>query len=218
MAFKKGHPHYTTKGDFQKGHTPWNKNISKWIDCICLNCNVSFKIRKLQFERGRGKYCSINCKNDYMKGSIHLNIRKRLIKVCQQCGELFEIRHCENHRKHCSRKCSNLNNLMKPKWGKYKGINMRSNWEIKYAKYLDKNKIKWLYESQTFDLGDSAYTPDFYLPETNEYIEIKGYLTDKCKNKLNKFKEMYSNTNFAILQGRELNNLGIKIAERFIYE
>ena len=102
-----------------------------------------------------------------------------------------------------------------PKWGKYKNINMRSNWEIKYAKYLDENNIKWLYESKRFDLGNTTYTPDFYLPKTNEYIEIKGYFPDKCKKKLNKFRVLYPKENFSILQGKELSNLGIKIEERF---
>lgn len=56
----------------------------------------------------------------------------------------------------------------------YRNTYMRSTWEIKYAQYLDSNNIKWLYESKTFDLGNTTYTPDFYLPETDEYIEIKG--------------------------------------------
>ena len=216
MAFKKGHPHYTTKGDFKKGHIPYNKNTSEWIEVKCQNslCNKIFKIRKLQFERGRGKYCSKSCSAKVIIAGKNKSEKQN--KICLQCNKSFEIRPCENSQLHCSRKCCNLNNLMKPKWGKYKGINMRSSWEIKYAKYLDKNNIKWLYESQTFDLGDSAYTPDFYLPKTNEYIEIKGYLTEKCKNKLNKFSKEYSNINLKILQGKELNELGIEIERRFI--
>jgi len=34
---------------------------SEWVECICLNCNKIFKVRKQQFERGRGKYCSKKC-------------------------------------------------------------------------------------------------------------------------------------------------------------
>jgi hypothetical protein len=69
---------------------------------------------------------------------------------------------------------------------RYKDICFRSSWEVAYAKYLDKNQIKWLYESKTFDLGNCTYTPDFYLPEKNEYIEIKGYLNCLNKNILKK--------------------------------
>ena len=56
---------------------------------------------------------------------------------------------------------------------KYNGIWMRSTWEVAYAKWLDKQNIKWLYESKVFDLGNCTYTPDFYLPESDTYIEIK---------------------------------------------
>ena len=61
MAFKIGHKHYTTKGDFKKGHTPWNKDISVWLEKECSYCGKSFKIRKCHITRGRGKYCSKEC-------------------------------------------------------------------------------------------------------------------------------------------------------------
>lgn len=96
------------------------------------------------------------------------------------------------------------------KKSKYKGIWMRSSWEVKYAKYLDKNKIKWQYEPKTFDLGDMTYTPDFYLPEQNKYIEIKGWWRDNSKRKFNLFKKVYSQIKIEILQKMALKNLGIK--------
>lgn len=104
---------------------------------------------------------------------------------------------------------------IKPCWGKYKDINMRSNWEIKYAKYLDNNRIKWFYEPKTFDLGNNTYTPDFYLPKTDEYMEVKGYFPNKVRKKLKLFQRLYPNLNFKILRGKELAKLGIKIEERF---
>ena len=42
-------------------------------------------------------------------------------------------------------------------------------------------------EIKTFDLGYTTYTPDFYLSETKEYIEIKGWVTDKDKAKFKGF-------------------------------
>jgi hypothetical protein len=57
----------------------------------------------------------------------------------------------------------------------YKNYFMRSTWEILFTKFLDINRINWLYEPQSFDLVNMTYTPDFYLPEINEYIEIKGW-------------------------------------------
>lgn len=94
---------------------------------------------------------------------------------------------------------------------KYKNLQMRSTWEIKYAKYLDKQGIKWLYESKTFDLGNTTYTPDFYLPETKEYIEIKGYWHNDALNKFLAFELLYPEIKIKILQKSELIKLGIKL-------
>ena len=68
----------------------------------------------------------------------------------------------------------------KNKWStptKYKGIQMRSKLEARYAKSLDKRKIKWTYEPEKFWLEELGcyYIPDFYLPETNAWTEVKGW-------------------------------------------
>ena len=86
---------------------------------------------------------------------------------------------------------------------------MRSSWEIKYAKYLDKKKLEWLYESKTFDLGNTTYTPDFYLPESNRYIEIKGYWRKDAKEKFELFKKLYSKVSMKLLMKKELEKLGV---------
>lgn len=63
---------------------------------------------------------------------------------------------------------------------------LRSQWEIKYAKYLDSQNISWYYEFKGFPMNigkdskyypngkDSTYHPDFWLPSLNKFIEIKG--------------------------------------------
>jgi hypothetical protein len=48
--------------------------------------------------------------------------------------------------------------------------------EAKWAEWLDENDIIWTYETQGFDLGDTWYLPDFYLPEINTIIEVKGIM------------------------------------------
>jgi len=96
-----------------------------------------------------------------------------------------------------------------PKRQVYKEICFRSSWEVAYAKYLDFNNIKWLYESKTFDLGNTTYTPDFYLPESDLFIEIKGWWSDKFDIKIKLFTELYSNINLIIYEEGVLNLLGI---------
>lgn len=73
----------------------------------------------------------------------------------------------------------------------YKGIYMRSSWEIKVAQWLDENNIEWKFEPQWFKLEKNLrYLPDFFLPEKNTFLEVKGFLREKDKLKMNKFIEL----------------------------
>lgn len=71
-------------------------------------------------------------------------------------------------------------------------IKMRSSWEVLYAKYLDSLNLIWEYESKGFITDFGLYFPDFYLPELNEYREVKGYMTEIAQNKINSFRAKYS--------------------------
>ncbi len=88
---------------------------------------------------------------------------------------------------------------------------LRSSYELKFAQYLDENNISWLYEIQTFDLGNTTYTPDFYLPTCDMFIEIKGYMTDKAQEKINKFLDIYHDITLVILKKDNLVKLGIEL-------
>jgi len=92
---------------------------------------------------------------------------------------------------------------------KYKNYLMRSSYEIAYAKYLDKQGIKWQYEPKTFDLGYTTYTPDFYLLDNKEYIEIKGWFREKDKIKMNNFKIDYPKEKITILMQEDLKQVGV---------
>jgi len=87
-------------------------------------------------------------------------------------------------------------------------IYLRSSYELAYVKYLDSKNILWMYEMETFDLGDTTYTPDFFLPATEQFIEIKGYMTDKAQDKINKFLEQYP-WDLEILRKNDLIKLGV---------
>jgi len=66
-------------------------------------------------------------------------------------------------------------NKMHYKQAYYKGTRMRSSWEKEVAKKFDSMNIKWVYEPKRFFLDGCTYLPDFYLPESNNYVEVKGY-------------------------------------------
>jgi len=68
----------------------------------------------------------------------------------------------------------------------------RSSYEVLFANYLNKFAIPFEYEPKTFKLGKGIrYTPDFYLPKANLYIELKGNLGDHFQNgQMKKIKMM----------------------------
>lgn len=90
---------------------------------------------------------------------------------------------------------------------------MRSSWEIKYAKYLDESNVKWLYEPKTFPIVYSGkqgtYTPDFYLIESETYIEIKGWWRDDAFIKYQSFKEHYPTIQIELYDKIKLRELKI---------
>jgi hypothetical protein len=58
----------------------------------------------------------------------------------------------------------------------YKGYQSKSRLEAKYTLFLDHLCIPYLYEVETFDLDGVTYTPDFWLPSLELWIEVKGDL------------------------------------------
>jgi len=87
---------------------------------------------------------------------------------------------------------------------------LRSTYELAYAKYLDEHKILWMYEMETFDLGDTTYTPDFFLPQFEKFIEIKGWMRKEYQEKIDKFREQYP-WDLEVLFKEDLVKLGVKL-------
>jgi hypothetical protein len=57
-------------------------------------------------------------------------------------------------------------------------------------------KIPFFYEPKNFIFpgikrGTISYLPDLYLPETDEYIEIKGQLTGKGRTAIRRLAQFY---------------------------
>ena len=60
---------------------------------------------------------------------------------------------------------------------RYAGCRFRSRLEARWAVFFDYLGIRWTYESQGFKLPDRRlYLPDFFLTESQIYVEVKGDL------------------------------------------
>ena len=72
----------------------------------------------------------------------------------------------------------------------------RSSWEANIARILNHLNIEWKYEYKRFNFskekeGILSYQPDFYLPKYNKWIEVKGWMDEKSKIRLELFKKYY---------------------------
>ena len=80
--------------------------------------------------------------------------------------------------------------------------------EEEFAKLLDFYRIEWLYEPRSFPLAwqdnkiVEMFTPDFYLPELDIYIELttlKQSLITEKNRKLRRLRELYPEINIKLL-------------------
>lgn len=70
----------------------------------------------------------------------------------------------------------------------YKGYRFRSRLEARWAVFFDALQVKWEYEKEGFDLDEAGwYLPDFWLPELETWVEVKG----KDPSEAEKLKAMY---------------------------
>ena len=93
--------------------------------------------------------------------------------------------------------------------------------ELEYAKILDYHGIPWMYEPHTFVLERDAdgkvieaFTPDFYLPEQDLYLEVtvmKQSLVTRKNRKLRKLRELYPDVRIKLFYERDFE----KIAARY---
>ena len=75
-------------------------------------------------------------------------------------------------------------------------VSMDSTWEVIMAMRLDELNIKWERDENMklpylMKSGRKRnYIPDFYLPEHDVYIEVKGYMTESAKHKMKSVLEV----------------------------
>lgn len=74
----------------------------------------------------------------------------------------------------------------------------RSSYEVTFAKFLRKRGVVFDYEPYTFFMDCASYTPDFYLPDYDCFIEVKGAWTMGQKAKMAKFRQTFPEVNLLV--------------------
>ena len=85
--------------------------------------------------------------------------------------------------------------------------------ERQYARLLDFYQIEWDYEPRSFDIewdeqGNviKQFTPDFYLPQFDTYIEVTTMnqkLVTKKNRKVRRLRELYTDCKIKIFYQRD---------------
>lgn len=85
--------------------------------------------------------------------------------------------------------------------------------EAEFARILTNHGVRWLYEPRSFPLRTEdgalreAFTPDFYLPDYDQYIElttIRQSLATYKNRKLRLIRELYPEINVKLLNRKDL--------------
>lgn len=74
---------------------------------------------------------------------------------------------------------------MKPIETLYNGYRFRSRLEARWAVFFDSLGIEYEYEPEGVDIGGVRYLPDFYLPESRSFFEVKGVMSEYDELKIN---------------------------------
>lgn len=95
------------------------------------------------------------------------------------------------------------------------GHSVRSSWGADVARLLKFMQISYEYEKTRFymtkpDGSKCSYLPDFYLPDYDLYIEVKGYYRDEDKEKMQLFSEQYSDIKLIMVDKTKFAELELR--------
>ena len=166
------------------GHKSWNKGLTKEID---ERVKKGFETYTRNHKLGLHK---VLFGED--NPSKRLDVKEKISNSCLKRSKLGKW--------HVS--------LAKKIHYNYKNNDLHGSWELYYVIFLDNKNIRWERNKKRFKyyFNDKYhyYTPDFYLPDEDLYIEIKGYKTEKDNYKWDQFP-----LKLKVLMYNDLNELGV---------
>lgn len=165
------------------GHSKGHKGTNQFIKAKELGLSQPIVSDETRIKLGnswRGKKHSIEEKN---------KISIRIKKAIKEHPESYSSTNVNGRVKHYL----------------YNGIQLDGLWELEVAKYLDNINIKWERPKIGFEYiwnnNIHIYFPDFYLPEYNYYIEVKGFQRERD---LYKWKSL---NNLIIIKQKEIEKI-----------
>lgn len=140
------------------------------VECECPKCKKKFFKRPSKYK----VFCSRDC---YVAP---------VSKTCITCGKIFFLKKGKGkERRQCSKECKFLDQsrgLIKSHTNGRTGFRpdidpvsyFKSALEADFARLMKYLDITYEHEKHSFGLLNHTYTPDFYLPEFDLFVELKG--------------------------------------------
>ncbi|MEZ4156729.1 MAG: hypothetical protein R3B52_02015 [Candidatus Paceibacterota bacterium] len=192
--------------------------------CAASVSNAQRKISRSTKEKiAKSVRKAFSGRNHPLKGK-QLVARKQAQCANELCGKIFKFERWKK-RQFCSADCAiravgsrpTSPRAARAKAGVRKDLGdvyFFSRWEANYARALNLLGIKWVHQPKTFSLKTQKYTPDFYLPESDEYVEIKNFLSDYSRKRDSEFRELYPDLKLTLILKEDYLKLQDKLASK----
>ena len=184
----------------------------------------SEEIRKKMSESHKGKHLSKETKRrmgEAKRGKRNPNFGKHFSQETKD--NWSKIRKgrplSKEHRRNLVGKV-NPNPHGRGKTGKRKDLNnqyFRSTYEANFARILNYLGIEWEYEPCRFKFDDCSWLIDFYLPQLDIWVEVKGWMREKDLKLIRKMYQEYPNENVKILDGDVYKELMDKLRKKILH-
>ena len=145
----------------------------------CKTCGGEIPVARVREVRNKS-FCSAKCKSQWQSSLPYEEWRgkigaKNKGKLCGENNPMWGVTPSHG------------------KWTTYKDSSgkehkFRSSWEANVALYFDLIGEPWEYESKRFVFSDCTYTPDFYLPRRKQYVEVKGWMSERSNKQVRAFR------------------------------
>ena len=187
-----------------------HKKHYDWIE-IQKDYVAGLSFRGLQHKYGIAFNSLVNAKN---RGDLITRTKSEASKL--RIAEHGPTVMGQDARRRLSERMSQNNPGGKSKWYEVSGKKVQGTWERNFALYCNENNIAWdrcKPWKYVLDGKIKSYTPDFYLPAFDLYVEIKGRWWGNDRAKMDAVIEQHPDKKILIIEKQEYSKLYADVAD-----
>ena len=187
-----------------------HKKHYDWIE-IQKDYDAGLSFRGLQHKYGIAFNSLVNAKN---RGDLITRTKSEASKL--RIAEHGPTVMGQDARRRLSERMSQHNPGGKSKWYEVSGKKVQGTWERNFALYCNENNIAWdrcKPWKYVLDGKIKSYTPDFYLPAFDLYVEIKGRWWGNDRAKMDAVIEQHPDKKILIIEKQEYSKLYADVAD-----